>query len=62
MPWAFPWQDRRRVVESFFPETVFYEDAVGREQVTQLALKFSNVGVVLGPLRGGQWAEGSCEK
>ena len=39
----------RRVVESFFPETDFFEDVVafGEEQVSALALKYSNVGVVL---------------
>ena len=38
-----------RVVESFFPETDFFDDVVefGAEQVATLALKYSNVGVVL---------------
>ena len=38
-----------RVVESYFPETDFFEDVVefGPEQVAELALKYSNVGVVL---------------
>ena len=38
-----------RVVESFFPETEFFDDVVefGAEQVAALALKYSNVGVVL---------------
>ena len=39
----------RRVVESFFPETDFFEDVVdfGQEEISGLALKYSNVGVVL---------------
>ena len=39
----------RRVVESFFPETEFFEDvcAFEEEHVKALALKFSNVGLVL---------------
>ena len=39
----------RRVVESFFPETEFFDDVVefGADEVAQLALKYSNVGVVL---------------
>ena len=39
----------RRVVESFFPETEFFEDvcAFEEERVKALALKFSNVGLVL---------------
>ena len=40
---------RRRVVESYFPETDFFEDVVdfGSKEVAELALKYSNVGVVL---------------
>ena len=39
----------RRVVESFFPETEFHENVCefGLEQVQALALRYSNVGLVL---------------
>ena len=39
----------RRVVESYFPDTDFFEDVVefGSSEVAELALKYSNVGVVL---------------
>ena len=39
----------RRVVESYFPETEFFDDVVtfGQKEVGELALKYSNVGVVL---------------
>ena len=39
----------RRVVESYFPETEFFDDVVtfGQKEVDELALKYSNVGVVL---------------
>ena len=44
-------RDRKaqRVVESHFPETIFFEDIVtfSRQDVEALALKFSNVGLVL---------------
>lgn len=39
----------RRVVESYFQETEFFDDVVtfGQKEVDELALKYSNVGVVL---------------
>ena len=39
----------QRVVESHFPETIFFDDIVdfSRQQVEELAFKFSNVGLVL---------------
>ena len=39
----------RRVVESWFPDTTFFDDVVdfGEEQVKDLALRYSNVGVVV---------------
>ena len=39
----------RRVVESWFPDTTFFEDILefGEEQVQDLALKYSNVGLVI---------------
>ena len=48
----------RRVVESYFPDTVFHDDVrtVDDEFVGKLALKYSNVGVVL--LGGGPPCQG----
>ena len=48
----------RRVVESFFPDTVFVEDIeeVSEEMVKQWSLRFSGVSVVIigsGPLAKG---------
>ena len=39
----------QRVVESHFPETIFFDDIVDflRQQVEELPLKFSNVGLIL---------------
>ena len=39
----------RRVVESWFPDTTFFEDVrlFGEEQVRDLALRYSNVGLIL---------------
>ena len=39
----------RRVVESWFPDSLFFEDIVdfGDEQIKELALRFSNVGLIL---------------
>ena len=39
----------RRVVESWFPDTMFYEDVTkfGREEIGTLALRYSNVGLII---------------
>lgn len=39
----------RRVVESFFPGTTFFEDVCtfGREEARTVALRYSNVGLVI---------------
>ena len=42
-------QKGRRVVESWFPDTTFFEDVreFGKEQIAELALRFSNVALVI---------------